>query len=138
MGNICFCNKNYLTQDELNKENELDNKAYRELQKKIFENNNIYSSNSSINDVYDSNTDSDCACCNNNLKTTVEFNDSIEIIHPLHYNELFNDNKDIDNEQIKNLNESNITQSSNGSNSYIFANLEDYISDTSISIKKNN
>ena len=37
MGNICFCNKNYLTQDELNKENELDNKAYRELQKKIFD-----------------------------------------------------------------------------------------------------
>ena len=48
------------------------------------------------------------------------------------------DENNIDEKQIKRLTESNITQSSNGSNSYIFANFDDYTYDISIDIKKNN
>jgi|APSaa5957512493_1039668.scaffolds.fasta_scaffold09088_2 hypothetical protein len=156
MGNICFCYKNYLTKEEIEKEKELDNRAFKEILKKISErnndndndndNDNSCSSNSSTHDIYDS-TESLCACCNDKMTSTIELDDSnnsIELIHPLQYNSLFNeklnsiDENNIDEKQIKRLTESNITQSSNGSNSYIFANFDDYTYDISIDIKKNN
>ena len=143
MGNICCCSKLYLTQNEINKEKELDNKAFNELRKKISEkyNDSSCSSNSSTHDIYDSATESLCACCNNNMKSVIECNksdsnNSIEIIHPLQYNSIFNENlnsidenKSINNDndiQIRKMIESHTTQSSNGSGSYIFANLDEF------------